>query len=103
MVVVEVLRGGEWVRVGTHPPGDSGSVSSPGPEGRQLYVFGWVPGFDGPGLWRSTAGVDTELGMLRNVTTLGLEQLADLGAGPCELKMFRPNGEMTMRFRLATR
>lgn len=83
------------------PPG---SISSEDPEGRQVYLFGWVDG-EGPGVWRSKGGFDEELGAgreFRNVFPMeGLELLAELEDGPYVTEWRRPGGtEIRVRFRL---
>jgi hypothetical protein len=98
-VVLEVwTKGSGWDPVGgvseAEPPG---SFSSDEPEGRQVYVFGWLEG-DGPGVWVSTLGVDAETPAFRTITSLGMEKLADL----TDLPYLRPwrHGGIDARVRL---
>ncbi len=79
---------GGWTRIGTVGPGDpAGTFTSEGPDGRDLYVFGWRDG--APGLWRSTAGADVATGAARAYVTAGLALVSDL-AVPCEVTVWRP-------------
>jgi hypothetical protein len=76
-VVLEVLVGGRWRRVGGIGPAQHpGSVSSDDPGDRQVFVFGYV--FGSPGLWRSVAGWDAADPATRVVVTSGLTRLSDL-------------------------
>lgn len=101
-VVLEALRSGTgWGQIcgvaDVEPPG---SLSSDGPGGRQVYLFGWLPSGEGPGVWRSTGGVDVANPSVRVVATTGLERLADLSEGPYTHDVQRSSGRIEVRFRL---
>jgi hypothetical protein len=100
-VVLEFDAPEGWRRLGSvsdaEPPG---SISSDGPP-RQVYLFGWLDG--SPGVWRSVAGIDVETPAIREVSTLGLERLADLSDGDAVELIIRRRDRTTtllVRFRL---
>jgi hypothetical protein len=99
-VVLEIHVEGQWKRVGSVAeflPG--GSISSEEPDGRQVYIFGWVAG-DGPAVWRSTGGFDVENPAIREISSVGLDRLADLHQGPFELQWWRHGKAIAVRFRV---
>jgi hypothetical protein len=85
-VVLELRSTGAWHRVGSvgeaEPPG---SFSAEVGGRREVYVFGWLADGSGPGVWRSTSGVDLESPAFRAVLSAGLELIADLDGGACDL------------------
>jgi hypothetical protein len=88
-VVLEVRQPSGWHRVGSvselEPPG---SLHSEEPDGyRYVYLFGWWQ--DTPGVWISVGGVDVGNDAVREISTVGLRQLADLSEGPYGLEVFR--------------
>lgn len=103
-VVLEALRDDTgWCRIcGVAEAEPPGSLSSDGPDGRQVYLFGWLPSGDGPGVWRSTGGADVANPTVRVVATTGFERLADLSEGPYTQDIQRPAGRREVRFRLDT-
>jgi hypothetical protein len=99
-VVMEMENGRGWGAIGPplRPSDPPASISSDAPLGREVYVFGFHEGT--PGVWRSVAGLDAEVGATRVITSTALELLADLRVGPHELPVHRPSGEVTVRFSL---
>lgn len=98
-VAIEMQRNGSWSRLGAvsevEPPA---SISNDEPNGRQIYMFGWYEG-DGPCVWRSTGGADLANDVTREITTMGLEKLADVARSPYEMKFWRNGLSMPIRFR----
>lgn len=92
-VVMEMHAGKGWQRIGSQsiaePPG---SLSSYEPQGRQVYVFGWLVAGEGPGVWRSASGADVEVSTFRQVVTTGLVHVADLTTGPHQMTLRRAEG-----------
>lgn len=93
---------GDWHQVGAvtdqQPPGSIGTTDDEGRD--QVYVFGWLDG-QGPAIWRSKAGVDITSPLVRLITSVGLELVADLDSGPHEMTWRRPVGEALLRFEVA--
>lgn len=72
---------GEWHRVGQVADLVApGSISTYPPEGRQVYVFGWLDHGGEPGVWQSRSGVDVEDSVLRLIHSDGFERVATLSA-----------------------
>jgi hypothetical protein len=71
-----------WVVVkpALHPGDPAGSISTNGPAGRDLLVFGMDADGRGAHVSRSVAGVDADLGDQRGIVTEGLEELMALEA-----------------------
>jgi hypothetical protein len=94
-----------WVRVGSVTPADRpGSISDETPgRPRDVYVFGWRDGEQGPCLWKSIGGVDEAfLGTnLVIVSSVGYQLMADLREVTPVLNIHRPRlgGTTTVRFR----
>lgn len=93
------VEGKGWRLVGELSEGQAASLSSEHPtRGRQIYMFGWVNG-KGPALWRSTLGVDEEVGPMRLTTTLGLKKLVTLSQNPHVRIIYNARfGPQKMRF-----
>lgn len=100
-LIVEFRAKGKW-----HPvdpplgPGEAGSVSHNGPAGRQLYVFQCEG--DHSIMRRSSVGIDREDGVLREITSAGFEDVAEIIPGvpyECFLKTDRMREPMRFRFR----
>lgn len=84
MIAVQIgVAGGEFVPLSEVPAGGTpGSISSHEPDGRRVYLFGWLEGE--PGVWESH-GVDVDLAdAVRLVAPAHLERLSTL-AEPFEL------------------
>lgn len=99
-VLTEVyVEGKGWRLVGELVQGESASLSSEHPtRGRQIYIFGWQ-GKKGPALWRSTFGVDEEIGPMRLTTTVGLKKLVTLSQKPHVRIIYNARfGPQKMRF-----
>lgn len=103
-VVLELSTNVGWQRLGSQSPAEPpGSFSSYEPQGRQVYVFGWLPTGDGPGVWRSAGGFDVETEAFRDIIASGFEPVADLTIGPCELAVHRADrSTATVRLRWST-
>lgn len=97
-VRVEILGPDGWVPVGGSIPEfmPPGSMSTAGPTGRDVFMFGWYEG-DGPAVWRSVGGVDIETSAVRAIMTSQIEKVADLEEGPYELTRHGETGPMQVR------
>lgn len=73
----------EWIKLPEWKPGDlPGSVSQDKPDGtREVYLFECASDDFHSTIYRSTLGVDTEVGSNRILTTEGLEEIATLRRG----------------------
>jgi hypothetical protein len=99
VVFFEIYRAGNWRRMGALAEMEAcGSVTSHDPDGRQVFLFGWLDG--SPGVWRSVGGIDMANDAFREVHTLGLERLADLTTGPFERPLVTQAGTVRARWRL---
>lgn len=84
-VVFEIKHDGNWLKLAsmasTEPPG---SLTSEEPDGRQVFLTGWLDGI--PGLWRSQGGADWEvlMGLGRIVSSDGFDLVKDVSDGPAE-------------------
>lgn len=84
-VVFEIKHDDTWLKLAsmasTEPPG---SLTSVEPDGRQVFLTGWLDGI--PGLWRSQHGVDFEVagGLGRIITSEGFDLVKDVREGPVE-------------------
>jgi hypothetical protein len=72
-----------------------GSISSTGPDGDRVFLFGWRD--DEPGVWESVAGITEENNAVRAIVSLELEQLSDL-TEPFELTVYVQGQPRQMRF-----
>ncbi len=98
-VLLEMKIDDIWTQIGSISEIEpSGSISNEEDDGRQVYMFGWHEG-DGPCVWRSLGGSDLANDVIREISTLGLEKLADLKEGPYEMDFYRAAGSMPIRFR----
>lgn len=77
--MIEVKSGEGWRSIGQVPGDRSGSLSNNTPTGREVIHF--TCHGEHSTIERSIGGVDTEIGLLRKTLTVGLEELARLGAG----------------------
>jgi hypothetical protein len=68
--------GQEWQEAQPVGEGDMLGSLTDLTNGRDIYLFGWREGR--PGVWRAVGGVDTEVGQLRKLETVGLEEISDL-------------------------
>jgi hypothetical protein len=91
-----VLPGGQAATVGELSIDEPlGSISSTGPDGRRVFLFGWRD--DQPGVWESLAGITEETTAVRAIVSLDLERLSDL-AEPFELTVWVKGQPRQMRF-----
>lgn len=99
-VAVEHEVQGDWVAAGSVSVDEpAGSVTSEPPDGeRQVYLFGWL-GDRGPAVWRSRGGFDRASAAVREISSLGLDLLADLTAGPYVLDRWVPISQLPGRLR----
>lgn len=89
--------GHQWRTLGVlTPESRPGSMSSIDPDGRQVYLFGWINGE--AGVWRSDVGVDVEDHDLRLISTSKLSLVANPRYGPVEMVWNRP-GEVPIPLR----
>ncbi len=111
-VLVQIKHDGKWVTIGEHPESAPlpASITNPTPHGRETYLFGWHDG-DGPGVWRSVAGIDvidgpeTQAVRMAALYTLGLEKVADLTKQSYSLLKYDQKGNPlgSTRFKLVNR
>lgn len=101
-VVCEVATtaDGPWRQVGSVSEVESpGSMSSDGPGGRRVIIFGWYQ--DEPGVWESIGGLDLANDAVRQIMALdGIERLADLDERPYQLEVYRKGIRLNVRFTL---
>jgi hypothetical protein len=80
-----------WIKVGELRAGDQpGSVSDNKPDGsRDVYMFECSPDDSKSTIYRSKAGIDTEIGPMRTLTTVGAEVIKELkrGGDPYEMRI----------------
>ncbi len=64
-----------WIKVGEVRPGDPpGSISDNKSDGsRDVYMFGCLPDDSKSVIYRSRAGLDIEIGPMRDLTTTGAD------------------------------
>jgi hypothetical protein len=72
-----------------------GSMSSTGPDGDRVFLFGWRD--DGPGVWESIGGLSQETVAVREIVTVGLKLLSDLSE-PYVLTIYVKGVPRLMRF-----
>lgn len=88
-VTIEVGVGDRWTLVGSvadvEPPA---SFAANG----VTYIAGWI-GDDGPSLWESP-GCGFSNSAVREITTIGLQRIADLRAGQATIRLSRPGGPL---------
>lgn len=77
------IGGNNWHQVGVLNPGDNpGSMSDNRPDGsRQVYLFECSADDSHSLLYRSKAGIDAEIGVVRVMATDGLEEIKCLTKG----------------------
>lgn len=97
-VVLEAHGSPTWLPVGFPLTQDDApaSVTSDEPDGRQVYLFGWIAG--AAGVWRSAAGIDVADSAVRVIASLDLRRLSTLDE-PYELLIYRPAGLRLLRVR----
>lgn len=101
-VVIEMQVAGGWKSLGRVSEVEpAGSFSNDEPEGRQIYIFGWHNN-EGPAVWKSTGGADLTNEVIREITTFGLQKIADLRQGPHLMMFWRIGSAVPIRFREAT-
>lgn len=103
VVIFEAYQDGCWKRIAALAEMEPcGSVTSHDPDGRQVFLFGWLDSM--PGVWRSVGGLDVSNDAVREVRpALGLERLADLTTGPFERSLVAGAGTVRARWRLDER
>lgn len=75
-IKIEVTQGQGWSQVGEITQGEVMGSMTDCTHGRDVLLFGFQNGM--PGVWKSPFGFDYQLGELRGVTAIGLEELSDL-------------------------
>lgn len=80
-----------WIKIGEVEPGDPpGSMSNNKPDGsRDIYIFECLPDDSKSVIYRSRAGLDTEIGPVRALTTTGADIIKEIKRGdePYEMKI----------------
>jgi len=94
---------GSWIEIGKVKPGDlPGSISDNKPDGsRDIYIFGCLLDDSKSVIYRSKAGLDGEIGLVRVLTSADLETVAELKRGDTHemrIKTDRSPEERRIRF-----